>query len=91
MPKKIRLAPKYAPLTVGDADLTVRINLPASAVVDLQSGDAKRVVAALTAIVKEHPWVDENDQPLAVADLPFETYGEIAAAYGTLLNALPKA
>lgn len=88
--KKVRIAPKYAPLTVGDAELVVRTNVPARAIADLDSGNTQRIIEAIGVIVKEHPWVDEDDKPLAVADLPFETFGEIADAYGKLLNALPK-
>lgn len=90
MPKRIRLVPDYAPLTVGDAELMVRKRAPSGALADLQSGDIDRVLAGMAQIVHEHPWVDEQDQPLAIRDLDTDLLAEIVKAYSELLAA-PKA
>ena len=91
MAKKVRLSPKLAPLTVGEADLMVRTNPPASRVADLLSGENDRILAGLGAVVIEHPYVDDDDVPLAPADWDLDTIGEFVEAYGALLTALPKA
>lgn len=89
--KKVRLSPKTAPLTVGEADLIVRTNPPASRVADLLSGQIDRILVGLAAVVTEHPYVDDDDQPLALADWDLPTIEDFVEAYAALVTALPKA
>lgn len=89
--KKIRLSPKTAPLTVGEAELTVRTNPAASRVADLLSGNNDRILVGLASIVIDHPYVDDDDRPLAPADWDLDTIGDVVEKYSDLLSALPKA
>lgn len=89
--KRKQFTIKTAPLTVGGEEYTVRTNLPMRTIADIQSGDYDRTVAALRTIVVEHPWGDENDNPLDVSDWPDEVAADVIKAWGELIRAVPPA
>ena len=87
MGKKVRVTAKVATIMVDEAEIVVRLNAPASAFADFMSGEIDRVLAAVGAIVIEHPYVDDSDRPLPVRDVDMDTLTAIVTAYGDRLSA----
>jgi hypothetical protein len=86
---KRKVQPKFGPLTVGDDEYTVRLNPPIRIYADLQSGDIDRIIAATTLLVQDHPFVDEDDEPLPVGEWEVDQVMAFQSAYGRLAAALP--
>lgn len=88
---KRKVQPKFGPLTIDGDEYTVRTNPPIKAYADLQSGELDRIIGAVSALVTEHPFVDDDDKPLPVELWELDAVTAFAEAYGKLLNALPPA
>lgn len=84
-----QIAAKWGPLTVGEDEYLVRINPPIATFVAMQSGDLDRIVVSLSSVIREHPFIDDDGDPLPFSEWTLDEILPFVDVYVKLVNALP--
>jgi len=84
-------APVYGPLVVDGGEFSVLLNPSLALLADVTSGNVGKLIESLRVIVGEHPYTDDDDEPVDIGELDVAEAQAVVRAWTEHLRDLPKA